>query len=79
MNTMKDNIEKLHTTELGVERIRKNLKIDQDDVIAWCKERIASREAAHERRGKNWYVYVEDMIFTVNATSWTIITAHRKK
>ncbi|MCR4889267.1 MAG: DUF3781 domain-containing protein, partial [Ruminococcus sp.] len=31
------NIDKLHTTELGVQRIKKNLNIDVSDVVGYCK------------------------------------------
>lgn len=44
----------VHTTELGVERIKRNLCLDAGDVVEWC-------------------------VITVNAYSYTIITAHRKK
>lgn len=40
MNDLITNIEKLHTTELGVQRIKKNLSLDTDDVVKWCKEAI---------------------------------------
>lgn len=33
-----DNINKIHTTELGVDRIKRNLKIDIVDVVAYCKK-----------------------------------------
>lgn len=32
-----------------------------------------------ERRGKNWYISTDNCIITVNAYSYTIITAHKKK
>lgn len=75
------NLDKLHITELGAERIRKNLALDISGVAAvtaWCKEKIAT--AKHiERQGKNWYAMIEDAIITVNAHSYTIITAHKTK
>ena len=72
------NLEKIHTTELGVMRIRENLGLDTDDVVKWCvqKTRQADRIV---RQGKNWYVYTGDAVITVNAHSYTIITAHRDK
>lgn len=73
------NPERLHTTELGVERIRKNLSLDTDEVVTWCREKITSPNAVINRRGKNWYVEIEDCILTINAYSYTIITAHKKK
>ena len=32
-----------------------------------------------ERNGKNWYVIIDDSVITVNASSYTIITAHKGK
>ena len=44
---------KLHTTELGALRIKKNLGIDVDDVVAWCEKRIKECEVI--KQGKNYY------------------------
>ena len=74
-----DNIEKLHTTELGITRIKKNLNLQTDDVVNWCKEKIQQADAKIIRRGKNWYITVESCVITVNAYSYTIITAHKVK
>jgi hypothetical protein len=72
------NLDKLHTTELGTERIKNNLSLDTADVIAWCKRKI---ERANNiiRKGKNWYVYADNIVLTINAYSFTIITAHLVK
>jgi len=72
------NLDKIHTTELGVERIRKNLGLLDVDVVAWCKDRIRDASSI-VKRGKNWYVYTDSTTITVNATSFTIITAHKAK
>ena len=32
-----DNIDKVHTTEMGIDRIKRNLKIDTTDVVEYCK------------------------------------------
>ena len=69
----------LHTTELGVMRIKRNLSLDTDDVAEWCKFKISSGNAVITRNGKNWYVNVDGCIITVNAYSYTIITAHKEK
>lgn len=79
MNVLLANLDKLHTTELGVERIRRNLSLDSGDVVCWCRDKIESPAAVITRKGKNWYVAVEGSIITVNAYSYTIITAHREK
>ncbi|MDR1347906.1 MAG: DUF3781 domain-containing protein [Prevotellaceae bacterium] len=72
------NIDKLHTTALGEERIRRNLCMDTDDAVNWCRQKIISPDSRIIRKGKNWYVYVNDCIITVNAHSYTVITAHKK-
>lgn len=74
-----NNLDKLHTTELGIVRVKRNLSLDTDDVVAWCKNKISSVHASITREGKNWYVAVDGCIITVNAHSYTIITAHKLK
>ncbi len=78
-NELLQNIDKIHTTDLGVIRIKRNLSLDIKDVVTWCKGKIQSPTASISRKGKNWYVEVKDSIITVNAYSYTIITAHKKK
>jgi hypothetical protein len=73
------NIDKIHTTELGVLRIKKNLCLDTDDVVNWCKKKIKKINSKITRKGKNWYVNIDDCIMTINAYSFTIITAHKIK
>ncbi|SFW12088.1 DUF3781 domain-containing protein [Ruminococcus flavefaciens] len=74
-----NNIDKLHTTELGEVRIKRNLSLECSDTVKWCRYRILSPEAVIGRRGKNWYITVNGCIITVNAYSYTIITAHKRK
>lgn len=73
------NLDKLHTTDLGVVRIKKNLSLDVDDIIKWCRDKIQNSNALIIRRGKNWYVDIDDCEITINAYSYTIITAHKIK
>ena len=40
MSELLQNLNKLHTTVLGVMRIKRNLNINTDDVVLWCKNRI---------------------------------------
>jgi hypothetical protein len=75
-HSLRENLDKLHTTPMGEERVRKNLSLDILDVIEWCREMITSANRI-ERRGKNWYVYIADAVITVNAHSYTVITAHK--
>ncbi len=79
MNNLIENIDKLHTTEMGAERIKRNCQIETGDVVQWRKVRILDKTAKIERIGKNWYVVVGNYKITVNAHSYTIITAHKIK
>jgi hypothetical protein len=77
---MNMDIEKLHTTAMGEERIRRNLDLKTDDIIAWCRQAVRDADAdAITRKGKNWYVSRDDFTLTINAHSHTIITAHKRK
>ena len=71
------NIEKIHTTELGIERIKRNLCPETADVVGWCKEKVQEKKSSIARKGKNWYVNTNDCVITINAYSYTIITAHK--
>ncbi len=73
------NIHLLHTTELGAERIKANLGLKTDNVIEWCRNAIRSPGVTAEHRGKNWYIYAGECVITINAHSFTVITAHRRK
>ena len=75
-----DNLDKFHTTELGVLRIKRNLSLDTPDVVDWCRQRVLSAKADDiKRRGKNWYVRSDGCTITINDHSYTIITAHKEK
>lgn len=76
---MLNNLDKLHATELGAVRIKRNLCLDTDNVVGWCKDKILSSSAVTSRNGKNWYVDVDDCILTVYAYTYTIITAHSRR
>lgn len=71
-------IERIHTTEMGIDRISRNLGLNGIDVVEWCKSKITDERAEITRQGKNWYVTVDNVVITVNAYSCTIITAHKK-
>lgn len=71
-----DNIDKIYTTEMGVGRIKRNLKIDTDDVVEYCKNKMLDKKCNIYKRGKNWYCEVENIKITINSDSYTIITAH---
>ena len=72
-----DNIDRIHTTELGVLRIKKNLKIECD-VVEYIKNKILDKNAYIYKNGKNYYVEIDGIIITINSCNYCIITAHIK-
>lgn len=70
------NIDKLHTTKMGLDRIKRNLKLDTDDVVEYCKNRVLDKNCNICKRGKNWYCKIGDIKITINSYSYTIIAAH---
>ncbi|MCL2793206.1 MAG: DUF3781 domain-containing protein [Spirochaetaceae bacterium] len=76
-NEIIKNIDKIHTTELGILRIKRNLELETDDVVDWCKQKIMKMNEIY-KNGKNWYVSDKNIVLTINAKSYTIITAHKK-
>lgn len=78
-----DNIEKIHTTEMGADRIRRNLVLDKTapdaEPVEYCRQKILSPGCNIYKQGKNWYCEIDGIRITVNSYSYTIITAHKMK
>lgn len=70
------NIDKIHTTEMGIDRIKKNLKLDTNDVVEFCKNKILDKNCDIYKQGKNWYSEIDNIKIAINSYSYTIITAH---
>jgi hypothetical protein len=47
------------------------------DVVEWCRQKIREPDCIITRKGKNWYAVADDNEITINAYSYTIITAHK--
>lgn len=73
------NIDKVHTTEMGIDRIKKNLKLDTNDAVEYCKKKVLDKNCSIQKQGKNWYCEIDNIIITINSYSYTIITAHIRK
>ncbi len=73
------NIDKIHTTELGLLRIQKNLELNKVNVLTFCKDIVRNKKSIITSRGKNWYIRLNFIILTINRYSYTIITAHKTK
>ena len=76
---LRGNIDKVHTTTMGVDRIKRNLGLSDIDVVEHCKQMLLDEKCRIYRQGKNWYGEIDDVVITVNAFSYTIITAHKAK
>ena len=71
-----DNINKIHTTDMGYIRIKRNLDIEYDPV-KYLIEKILDDNSTVYKKGKNYYCEIDDIVITINSSSYTIITAHR--
>ncbi len=47
------NINNIHTTKMGQDRIKKNLQLDTNDVIEYCKNKILDKSCIIYKQGKN--------------------------
>lgn len=74
--TLLENIDKIHTTEMGVGRIQRNLKINEEPV-GYCISKLKKEDSKVKKEGKNYYIEVDDCRITINSSSFTIITAHK--
>lgn len=74
-----NNINKIHTTEMGITRIKKNLGLDTNNVVNFCKNKILNKYCNMYKQGKNWYCEIDNIKITINSYSYTIITAHKLK
>lgn len=70
------NVDKFHTTKMGIDRIRKNLKLDTNNVVEYCKNKVLDKNCNIYKQGKNWYCEIDNLKITINSYSYTIITAH---
>ena len=74
-NELLINIYKIHTTHLGISRIKRNLGIEED-VVEFCKNKVLDKNCNIYKQGKNWYCEIDNIKITINSYSYTIITAH---
>ena len=73
------NIDKIHTTKMGLERMKRNLKINTMDVVSYCTQKILSPNCNIYKQGKNYYCEIDSIRITINSYSYTMITAHFMK
>lgn len=70
------HIDQVQTTVMGMERIQKNLRLTTEEPVAYCKSKMLDQNCHIYRQGKNYYCECDNIKITVNAHSYTIITAH---
>jgi hypothetical protein len=73
---MLNNIDELHTTNLGYSRIKENLGVTERNVVNYCKRILLDDNSVVYKKGKNYYVLLDNIKITIHSTSYTLITAH---
>lgn len=76
MNELLNNIDKIHTTRLGLERIKNNLKTSNNNIVEYLKEEIQDKSCIIYKKGKNYYCEINNKIITINSFNYCIITVH---
>lgn len=64
---------------MGEVRIKKNLELFHDDVAEYCKSLISNKDSIVHKQGKNFYLEIDNIVITINSSSYTIITARKIK
>ena len=73
------NVDKFHLSKMGIDRIRKSLKLDTNNVVEYCKNKVLDKNCHIYKQGKNWYCEIDNIKITINSYSYTIITSHTIK
>lgn len=50
-----ENIKKIHTTEMGIDRIKKNLQLNlnkKEEIVNYCKKKIIDDKSNIYKKGK---------------------------
>lgn len=74
-----DNLTRLSVTELGKERIKRNMGLKTDNIVDRCGEIIKADDTLITKKGKNYYVSAKGCTLTINAGNFRIITVHPNK
>lgn len=51
---------------MGIDRIKRNLKIATADVVEYCKNKVFEENCNIYEQGKNWYCEVENIKVQIN-------------
>lgn len=77
-NDLLFNIDRIHTTEQGKQRIKNNINLKSIDPVEYCINIVKNKNCIINKKGKNWYCELDNIVITINSYSYTIITAHEK-
>lgn len=75
MDMLIKHLNDIHTKPMGYDRITRNLQLETD-ALEWCKNAVVNANNI-QLLNKNYYVYYCGAVITINAKSFTIITAHK--
>ncbi len=82
MNNLIKNINLIHTTEMGYQRIIKNIGVfdtniqkNRELILNFCKQIVKNSKSKTIIIGKNYYISNNNITLTINRHSFTIITA----
>ena len=53
-------------------------KIENEDIVEFCKKIISDKNCNIYREGKNWCCELNDIIIKINVVSYIITSAHIK-
>ena len=71
------NIDNIHTTELGYIRIKNNLNIS-NNIIDYIKSLLLSDKCIINKKGKNYYALIDNIVITINSFNYSVITVHKR-
>ena len=60
------NINRLHTTQMGSNRIKNNLNLNTNNIVEFCKKIILDKNCNIYKQGKNWYCELNNIKITIN-------------
>lgn len=71
-----NNLDKIHTTTIEINIIIKNLKLDDFDIINFCKKLLKEKNCKMSKHSNNWYCKTNNTILTINSNSYSMIQVH---
>lgn len=51
---------------MSIDRIKKNLKLDTNDVVEQCKRKILNSNYSIDKQGRNWHCEIDNIMISIN-------------